>query len=201
MPLAFALDHINLWLIADGLGWTIIDCGYATDTTRAAWEDILDRHLEGRPVTRVIVTHCHPDHIGLCGWLAGKFGLIPCITKSEFLSSLDGFRRLSPETLVLPSHGLPFRGMHDRIADLNVHHRQRLDKIADVCERPATAAQLLPILFERKLDGHQLIFAMGETIAHLNHLARHGVLKRIEDRDGVYRFVRRTVVARAVGTI
>ena len=69
MPLPFALDHINLWLLRDlqdGIdGWTIVDCGVASDATRAAWEQIFANELEGLPVLRVIVTHMHPDHIGL----------------------------------------------------------------------------------------------------------------------------------------
>jgi glyoxylase-like metal-dependent hydrolase (beta-lactamase superfamily II) len=64
MPLPFALDHINLWLIADGSEWTLVDCGLGTDTTRTLWEAILGRDLGGREIGRVIVTHYHPDHIG-----------------------------------------------------------------------------------------------------------------------------------------
>ena len=73
MPLPFALDHINLWLIEDGPGWTIVDTGYAMPETKAAWERIFAARLGGRPVTRVVVTHFHPDHIGLAGWLAERW--------------------------------------------------------------------------------------------------------------------------------
>jgi glyoxylase-like metal-dependent hydrolase (beta-lactamase superfamily II) len=73
MPLPFALDHINLWLLRDELdgqpGWTIVDCGVASDETKALWERIFDDHLQGLPVLRVVVTHCHPDHLGLAEWL------------------------------------------------------------------------------------------------------------------------------------
>ncbi len=87
MPLPFALDHINLWLLEDGPGWTIVDCGYATAETRTLWEQIFTRHLDGRPVERVIVTHYHPDHVGLAGWLTERWqvplsdhreGMAPC---------------------------------------------------------------------------------------------------------------------------
>jgi len=87
MPLPFALDHINLWLVADGNGWTMVDCGLATNTTRSLWEEIFSRDLQGRPVGRVIVTHYHPDHIGLAGWLSAKFGLVPWMTRDEFLTA------------------------------------------------------------------------------------------------------------------
>ena len=71
MPLPFALDHINLWLLRDRdvesgrEGWAIVDCGIASDATRAAWEQVFANELQGLPVLRVIVTHMHPDHIGL----------------------------------------------------------------------------------------------------------------------------------------
>ncbi|MBX3695103.1 MAG: MBL fold metallo-hydrolase [Steroidobacteraceae bacterium] len=69
MPLPFALDHINLWLLRDRdvesgrEGWAIVDCGIASDATRAAWEQVFANELQGLPVLRVIVTHMHPDHI------------------------------------------------------------------------------------------------------------------------------------------
>src|SRR5215469_5552793 len=73
MPLPFALDHINLWLLEDGHGWTIVDTGYAMPEAKAAWERIFAEHLGHRAVTRIIVTHFHPDHVGLAGWLAERW--------------------------------------------------------------------------------------------------------------------------------
>ena len=87
MPLPFILNHINLWLLEDGEGWTIVDCGFATDEARAHWENIFANHLRGKPVTRVIVTHFHPDHIGLCDWLCQRFGVMPWLTQAEFLQA------------------------------------------------------------------------------------------------------------------
>src|SRR5262249_36976669 len=69
MPLPFALDHINLWLLEDGPAWTIVDTGYATEGTKELWERIFVERLGRLPVCRVIVTHYHPDHIGLADWL------------------------------------------------------------------------------------------------------------------------------------
>ncbi len=77
MPLPFALDHINLWLLRDERegrsGYTVIDCGVATDATRANWEQVLAGPMAGAPVLRVLATHCHPDHVGLSGWLCDAF--------------------------------------------------------------------------------------------------------------------------------
>lgn len=68
MPLPFALDHINLWLLRDRIdgrdGWTIVDCGISRDEVKTLWEQVFENELEGLPVLRVIVTHMHPDHIG-----------------------------------------------------------------------------------------------------------------------------------------
>src|ERR1700751_4070225 len=72
MPLPFALDHINLWLLEDGCGWPIVDTRYAMAETRISWEQIFAQRLNGLPVTRVIVTHHHPDHIGLADWLCER---------------------------------------------------------------------------------------------------------------------------------
>jgi glyoxylase-like metal-dependent hydrolase (beta-lactamase superfamily II) len=81
MRLPFALDHINLWLLRDREpddeggreGWTVVDCGIADEATRAAWETVFERELDGLPVLRVIVTHMHPDHIGLAHWLCERW--------------------------------------------------------------------------------------------------------------------------------
>ncbi|MGA2087492.1 MAG: MBL fold metallo-hydrolase, partial [Stellaceae bacterium] len=64
MPLPFALDHINLWLLADGDGWTIVDTGFGGgDETKTLWQKVFDSMPGGRPVKRVLVTHFHPDHM------------------------------------------------------------------------------------------------------------------------------------------
>ena len=85
MPLPFQLDHINLWLLRDGDGWTIVDTGFATDGVRAVWLQIL-AGLDG-PVWRLIVTHFHPDHFGLASWLMKETGAQLWMTTSEFLTA------------------------------------------------------------------------------------------------------------------
>ena len=314
MKLPFALDHINLWLLEDGPGWTIVDTGYAMPDTVTRWERIFAERLDGRPVTRIIVTHFHPDHVGLAGWLAerwlvrlwmtekewlyarvmsrgsddfaasrGEFalraGLDPAASElfgereksyrrgvpsvpaefqrledgmpfdiggrqwrvvvgeghapehaclycaetgvliagdqvlpkispnvsvqahepdgdplARFLLSLGKLRAALPaDALVLPSHNLPFYGLHTRLDELAAHHRARCAEVIAACETPKTAVELLPVLFRRPLDRHQTAFALGEALAHLHYLMGQGELDRALGADGVYRFVRAAV--------
>ncbi|MFZ5608943.1 MAG: MBL fold metallo-hydrolase [Pseudomonadota bacterium] len=85
MPLPFSLDHINLYLIADGDGVAIVDTGLATRQAKALWRAVLTDFIGARPVTRIIVTHCHPDHVGLAGWLSEETGAPLAITRTEYL--------------------------------------------------------------------------------------------------------------------
>lgn len=311
MPLPFQLDHINLWLLRDGDGWTLIDTGFPDDRVREIWEKILNM-LEGS-VKRLIVTHFHPDHLGLASWLMEKTGATLAMTSSEFLTAhvvwneigghgarfmveqfrqhgLDaarlakfeqrgsGYRKAVPalpdyyyrlkaddevkidgrqwqiiigyghapehmslysaelgvlvsgdmllpristnvsvfaatpdadalgwylesikqlagnipeKTLVLPSHGLPFFGIQGRVEALYAHHEDRLRALENSCEQaPQSAADLLETLFQRELDTHQTMFAMGEAIAHLNYLEQTGRLSRNTDADGGIRYTR-----------
>jgi glyoxylase-like metal-dependent hydrolase (beta-lactamase superfamily II) len=320
MPLPFALDHINLWLLRDQIdgrdGWTIIDCGIANDQTKECWESIFAKHLDGLPILRILVTHMHPDHIGLAHflcerwhaplwismsdflmaqWLSSKEGgsalggtpgsggaadlysrhglremedlerirsradyysrLVPEVPKRYrrmmeqeniqigayhwkvsmgyghapehatlycaelnlfisgdmvlpristnvsvydadpdanplllYLRSLDQWRSLPTDVLVLPSHGKPFRGLQLRIEQLHEHHRERLGDTLKACQEPRNAFEIIPVLFKRTLDHHQLSFAMGEAIAHLNYLWHQKKLQRSFGEDGIWRF-------------
>ncbi|MCV2369779.1 MBL fold metallo-hydrolase [Roseateles oligotrophus] len=315
MGLPFALDHINLWLLRDEMGgqsgWAIVDCGVSNEATRANWEQVFANHLDGLPVLRVIVTHFHPDHIGLAAWLTSRWNcrlsisatdfnlarlasgstvgmggeaaaqffashglidadslakirgrssyypsMVPTVPSSFhrlmeglhikigaqtwvchtgyghapehislhcpdlgllisgdmvlpristnvsvvdvepeadpltlYLDSLQRMLTLPADTLVLPSHGKPFIGLHARIDQLREHHDERLAEVLQACSaKPCHAAELLEMMFKRKLDLHQTTFAMGESVAHLNALWLRGQLRRSLDADGVYRF-------------
>ncbi|MGI9215430.1 MAG: MBL fold metallo-hydrolase [Hydrogenophaga sp.] len=315
MGLPFALDHINLWLMRDTLdgvdGWTVVDCCIHRDEAKAQWEQIFAHELDGLPVLRVIVTHMHPDHIGLAQWLCERwncrlwvsatdynsarigsqsttgFGgasaadffathgmsdpeslekirgrasyypsMVPGVPRSFvrlldgqtvtiggrgwrciagyghapehmalyndalqvlisgdmvlpristnvsvydmepesdplalFLDSLQRYRPLPPDTLVLPSHGKPFTGLHERIDQLEAHHTDRLAEVLDACaQAPCSAFDILPVLFTRALDLHQTTFAMGEAVAHLHRLWFQGRLQRHTGADGVHLF-------------
>jgi glyoxylase-like metal-dependent hydrolase (beta-lactamase superfamily II) len=112
---------------------------------------------------------------------------------SRYLRSLGILRRaLPPETLVLPSHNLPFRGAHARIDELAAHHDERCAEVLAACARPHSAAELLPVMFRRRLDPHQTAFALGEALAHLHYLEVQGEVARSAGGDGVERFLRRT---------
>ena len=93
------------------------------------------------------------------------------------------------QTLVLPSHGKPFLGLHQRIAQLAAHHADRLAEVRAACATAQSAADIVPIMFRRELDMHQLTFAMGEALAHLHRLWYAGELRRFRDHEGVWRFV------------
>ena len=309
MPLPFALDHINLWLIESADDYTIVDTGLASNLVRDIWTHLL-KELD-KPVGRIVVTHFHPDHLGLAGWLQERTGapvfmssgefltshliwdqqaghgipdmlaffrlhgldearckaldergnayrkgvpvlpreyhrlhhgdtlpipgqrwvvregrghspehvalhnadtgvlisgdmLLPRITTNItvfavtpdadslqwYLDSLDPWRALPDDTLVLPSHGLPFTGARGRIDVIEAHHAERLETLLAACAQPATACDVLPALFPRELDAHQTMFAMGEAIAHLNRLVETGRLERLPPAEGVIRFRR-----------
>jgi len=307
MPLPFALNHVNLWLLADGDGWCAVDAGLTTDAIKHAWNELLLTH----PLTRQLVTHYHPDHLGLAGWLEQKTGapmwttqgeyvsalaladgsgnysvdamiemfrhhgldrkrldalkmrgnvyregfpiipptyhrlfdnqvfkigehdwrviigyghamehisiysaslkvlisgdmLLPSISTNVpvlaanplgnplkyFLDSIQRYRELPEDTLVLPSHGRPFRGINARVDQLEAHHAKRCEVLLAGAQTPKTACELLPVLFDRDVtDTHQSMFAMSETIAHLNYLEDQGRIKRqVGAEDGIARF-------------
>ena len=325
MGLPFALDHINLWLLRDTQpdphnsqcmreGWTVVDCGIDDTATRQAWQSVEAETLQGLPVLRVIVTHMHPDHMGLAHWLCERWQaplwmglseyqaaklasqglpglgsspalrffaqhgwnkeedlatvqrhmnhyaeMVPAVPPSHvrlmdgqtlqvggrswqcmrglghspehmalwcedeqlfisgdmllpsissnisvhaqepdadplawFMQSLQQMQaRLPDETLVLPSHGRPFKGVHRRVAQLQAHHAERLDELLQACQhQPCSAHEALPVLFKRPLNRQQMTFAMGEAIAHLNALWHAGKVQRqLDPADGVYRFL------------
>lgn len=156
---------------------------------------------------RVIVGYGHsPEHASLycesLGVLISGDMLLPRISTNIsvyalspdddllgwFLESLKRFKDLPDDTLVLPSHGHPFRGIRARVDQLEAHHRERCDALLNEIQTPRSAGELLSTLFPRELDTHQVMFAMGEAIAHLNYLGARGEVRRVGDPTGIIRF-------------
>ena len=86
MPLPMQLNHINVWGLEDKGGWAVVDTGMGTDDTLAAWRAVFASSNEQRPLTRVLATHMHPDHIGMAGWLTRKFNCRLWMTRLEYLN-------------------------------------------------------------------------------------------------------------------
>jgi glyoxylase-like metal-dependent hydrolase (beta-lactamase superfamily II) len=106
-----------------------------------------------------------------------------------FLDSLRKYQGCAEETLVLPSHGRPFRRLHVRLRQLDEHHQERLSLLRSACrEKPLTAAQAVPLMFHRDFDTHQMTFALGEALAHLHALWYAGEARRVVGDDGIVRF-------------
>ena len=311
LPLPYRLDHVNIYLIEDGNGWAVLDTGLGTDACRAGWESVLAHELAGRTLTRMVVTHYHPDHVGLAGWFSERFSLPLAMPRPEYLFSLalqhapgdlgaemhrpfylrhglspgltdlvlsrghEYLRRttgvpttyhrikhgdtlgiggrdfqvltggghsleqamlyrpddrvffaadqviarispnvsvqamepdldalgiylgslgrlreaIAPDVLVLPGHGLPFRGLHTRIAELIAHHEERCALIAAACgSTPRSVFEIIPFVFHRELDEHQTGFAFGEVLAHVNHILGRGDLVLETDAAGIERY-------------
>jgi hypothetical protein len=108
----------------------------------------------------------------------------------EWFRSLEHFLEVLPDdTLVLPAHNTPFYGLHERLRYLIEHHEEHLLALEEAClSDPASAMELLPVMFKRKLDDHNLGLALGECIAHLNYLHHRGQIERTVDELGCYRY-------------
>jgi glyoxylase-like metal-dependent hydrolase (beta-lactamase superfamily II) len=305
LPLPMRLNHVNVYILDEGDHWSLIDTGLDWTKGRAAWQALLAGPLGAKPVGRVILTHHHPDHIGLAGWFAGRgaeiwatrvawlFGrmltldhndlptprhlafrrragmpedllaayaeekpfnfsacvapiplgfraidegdeitmagrqwtvrighghapahatfwsiddssgdglvlagdqVIPGISSNisvyptepeadplgDWLESCARLRaHARPEHLVLPGHKLPFRGLGFRLTQLIENHEHALARIeAELARGPLTAAEAFPAIFKRPIGASEYGMALGEAVAHMNHLLRKGRVAR-----------------------
>src|SRR5690606_33325923 len=143
MPLPFALNHVNLWLLADGDGWTIVDSGYNSPETRACWETVFDGLLHGRPVRRVIITHFHPDHVSLAGWIAERWQASIWMTYSEWMQVQ--LNRLGGATADVEAR-LAFYARHGMEEEALEGYRQTRPDFTRVI-------MPIPVTFRRMIDG------------------------------------------------
>ncbi len=168
-----------------------------------------DRVSLGGCEWQVLIGHGHsPEHVSLyseeAGILISGDMLLPHISShvgspvtyrlgnpvALFEQSLRRLEELPADTLVLPSHGVPFVGVKPRIAALFEHHRERCARLRGAVGQPRTAGELLGELFPRGLDPLQVILAMNETIAHLAYLEERGEVQQLGGADGMIRWVR-----------
>lgn len=111
LPLPFRLNHVNVWLLCEDDGWTLVDTGAGTAETREIWESLLANQLSGGRINRLVATHGHTDHVGLAGWLVRRTGgprfastLVEWLAPQVRLAESQG--PLRPETLqFMEAHG------------------------------------------------------------------------------------------------
>ncbi len=108
----------------------------------------------------------------------------------DWLESLAKFKFLPEDTRVLPAHGDPFVGLHDRLDALITGHENQLRRLLRAIEQPRTAVDCLPTLFHRELNGFNRLMAIGEALAHLHLLVHRGLARIEEDALGIRRFVK-----------
>lgn len=148
MPLPFALDHINLWLLDDGEGYTAVDTGIALDSVKEAWKST----LTGRQLTRQIVTHFHPDHLGLAAWLESETGAPLWMTQGEYLTA-----HLIAESV--PPFGIPAMLDFFRAHGLD---EARLTALAQRGNAYKRGVPTIPARYRRLQDGDQI--AIGQNV-------------------------------------
>jgi glyoxylase-like metal-dependent hydrolase (beta-lactamase superfamily II) len=170
MPLPFTLNHINLWAIDDGAGWAVVDTGTQTPQVLAAWRALLapGGALHGRPITRVIATHMHPDHMGMAGWLTRKFDGRLWMTREEYLMC----RTLAADTgREAPDDAIRFYrrcGWPDEALDV---YRARFGSFGKFLHAP-------PDSYRRIVDGERIAIGAHEwrVIVGRGHSPEHACL-------------------------
>lgn len=160
LPLPMALDHVNVYALADGDGWTLIDTGIHSARSVALWERILAGPLGGRPVNRVILTHHHPDHVGMAGWLMARFD-------AELMTSRTAWLMARMLILDVEEHPSPQALAHWRAAGmdpaiLEARKAARPFNFADICTP-------LPVGYTRLRQGDTLDAGGRVWDVHVGH--------------------------------
>lgn len=173
LPMPIALNHINVYAVEDGEGWTLIDTGLGLDDTRVQWEALFAGPLQGRPVTRLICTHMHPDHLGLAGWLCEQFNAPLVMTRLEYVTA----RMLASETGAPPpeSAAVFYRSAGWSEAQLETWRRE--------FGRFGRAVSPLPRSFTRIREGDQIRIGDHDwrVVVGEGHSPEHACLWREAD--------------------
>ena len=117
LKLPFRLNHVNIYLLADGDGWAMVDTGFGNDTTIAAWTALFDGPLAGKTISRVIVTHAHPDHVGQAGWIVQRFNCPFYMSQVEYLQGVYHQNRRTEERIVNSRLFFRRHGMDETLTD------------------------------------------------------------------------------------
>jgi glyoxylase-like metal-dependent hydrolase (beta-lactamase superfamily II) len=159
LPLPMALDHVNIYALDDRDGWTIIDAGLSSKRSKAIWERLLAGPLLGKPIHRVILTHHHPDHVGLAGWFQSQ-GAELLATRTVWLYArmltLDVQDRPTPEGMTF------YRRAGLSEAQLDQRAKERPFNFADIVDP-------LPLGFTRITEGTRLHAGGREWTIRIGH--------------------------------
>ncbi|MEM9967452.1 MAG: MBL fold metallo-hydrolase [Pseudomonadota bacterium] len=174
MPLPMKLDHVNIYALDDGDKWTIIDTGFCTAKAKKLWQALIAGPLKSKPIGRVIVTHHHPDHVGLAGWFQTEFGAELVMTRTAWLTArmliLDEQETMTPETYQFYQRA----GMAPDM--LSKRQQERPFNFADI-------AAPLPVGYTRIQQGDQILIGGRQWAVHIGngHAPEHATFWSLDD--------------------
>ncbi len=160
LPLPMVLDHVNVYALEDGDGWTIVDTGVQTKRTKGHWQALMDGPLQGRPITRIILTHHHPDHVGGAAHLMAQSGAQLWASQVAWLTArmltLDVQDQYPPESIEF------YRLMGMPKANFDTRVKDRPYNFSDM-------VGLLPLGFRRILDGETIQIGERQFDVHFGN--------------------------------